>query len=389
MKITLAGPFDTAAFSALSGLDLEGYPAGAAGGVVVPLLAHQLLERGHTVSVVSLDATIDTVSRVARDRFALTYVPLRGAPRYRARVRAMDLFSKEIRALEAEIRAVSSDLVHAHWTYEYAEAAVRSGIPHVVTMHDVGWDNLWLYRDAYRLMRLIMMLRVMPRIQRLTVVSPMMKRLPRHYGYFGPVDVVSNGVSVPTAEPQADRDLSKRFNLVTVGDATRRKNVRASVLAFREVKCRLPHAELHLFGPGLETSFAHGEPGVVGHGPAAHETLMSFLSDHADVLVHPSLQETFGVIIAEAKARGVPAIGGVNSGAVSHVLGEAGLAVDVRNPDAIANAVLHLQSDLTAYQRLREASRRDIEQRFDVERTSSVYMDVYTTIRPQTDTAGP
>lgn len=295
----------------------------------------------------------------------------------------MDLFEREIRFIKTALKASAPHIVHAHWTYEFAEAAVRSSLPHVVTMHDLGWDYLRIYRDPYRAMRLLMKYRVMLRVRNLTVVAPFMAKRAWQYGYFGHVDVVPNGLMVPPRllRACATHGPDWRPKLFTIGNPGPIKNVRASVEAFRLVRREFPGAELHLFGPGLDTTYATGEPGVVGHGNVDHGELMRRLENEATLLIHPSRLETFGMIIAEAKARGVPVVGGENSGGVAFVCGNAGaVTTDIESPQAIANAVIALLASQDKLKEDGDRARDDAAARFDIREVAQLYLDVYERI---------
>lgn len=391
MKVLLAGPTETSALRLSLGLELKGAPP-ADVQTPLALLTAGLRALGHDVHLLTLDSTIATPVTFTEDGISITFCPFREAPQYRARVRALDLFEAEIRYLEAAIRDIKPDIVHAHWTYEYAEAAIRSGCPHIVTMHDLGWECFWQFRDVYRFMRLMMKYRTMPRIRNLTVVAPFMARKARYYGYFGPVTVIPNAVEIPDMAPDAitRRSLDKPC-VVTIGNSSRLKNVRKSVEAFRFVKRQLPQAELHLFGPGLDVGYAVGEPGVVAHGSVRHSELMDFLYDEATLLIHPSRLETFGVIITEAKAHAVPVVGGRNSGGVAYVCGEnAGcLLVDVNDARAIADATLRLIQDSQSYFQNAIRGYEDVRDRFSVRKVSLAYTAAYQGVLGPVDKAQP
>lgn len=381
MKIALLGPIETQAVAVATGTNLDGLPPGTAQTPLAPLAAG-LLRLGHSVHLITLDPSVSEPVTATRDNLTITWCPLRAPPAYRTRARALDLFAHEVAALTRAIRDAAPDFVHAHWTYEFAEAAVRSRRPALVTMHDLGWQYFFQFRDAYRFMRLVMKYRTLPRVRHLSVVTPFMASQARLYGYFGKVDVVPNGVALPDAGVlRAAGDSLAAPRIVTVGNSGRIKNVRASVEAFRTVRRHLPHAELHLFGPGLDDQFAGGEPGVVAHGNVTHPDLMRFLSEQATLLIHPALFETFGVIIAEAKARGVPVVAGAVSGGTSYVVADKGGAiVDVRRPDRIAEAALAILSDPARYAGQSRDARADAAARFDKDRVAERYAAIYRRI---------
>ncbi|RIV37457.1 glycosyltransferase [Micromonospora radicis] len=80
----------------------------------------------------------------------------------------------------------------------------------------------------------------------------------------------------------------------------------------------------------------------------------------ADLLVHPSRGETYGMVVTEALARGIPvlatAVGGLPD-ALGYAAGERpGLLVPPEDPDALADAVRHWLTDATLRERLRRAA---------------------------------
>lgn len=83
-----------------------------------------------------------------------------------------------------------------------------------------------------------------------------------------------------------------------------------------------------------------------------HRELIRFLSERATVLIHPSRFATFGVIITEAKMRGVPAIAGINAGGTIDSISGVGALCDIEDPVAIARAAQEILADSGNYARL-------------------------------------
>ncbi len=349
---------------------------------IIPL-ASELVRLGHDVHFLTLDSNIEKPARTSEGGLSLYYLP----ERKRARHLALSFFSREIAYLEEVLREIRPDIVHAHWTYEFAEAALRSGLPHLVTMHDSPWVVFALYRDAFRFFRLLMALRTIPRIKALAVVSPYLIRHARLHGYFRPVTVVPNGVPIPSlAVDVIRRRLDHPIRIVTVGDSGRLKNVQASVVAFVRIRQRFPDAELHLFGPGLDETYSASAPSVYGHGMIPHGSLMQYFAEDATLLIHPSLEESFGVVLAEAMACGIPCIGGSKSGGVPYVLGPelACMLVDVRDPGQIAGKAAEILADQPEYLRLSEKARDRAKAMFSQHEMAKNYLGIYAKILNKT-----
>ena len=102
----------------------------------------------------------------------------------------------------------------------------------------------------------------------------------------------------------------------------------------------------------------------------------------AQIAVVPSLYEGFGLPAAEAMACGVPVIS-TTGGALPEVVGDAGILVPARNADALAAAIKQLLNDRQAQQRMSEAGRKRVKEKFSWEqaarKTLEVYQEVLTT----------
>ena len=66
------------------------------------------------------------------------------------------------------------------------------------------------------------------------------------------------------------------------------------------------------------------------------------MEEHAIAVVHPSLEESFGMVPLEGMAMGIPVIGGNASGEIPNLLdkGKAGMLVDMKNPSELAAAMI-------------------------------------------------
>jgi glycosyltransferase involved in cell wall biosynthesis len=372
MRIGIAGPLGTPDIEHLLEGDTSQLPREMKGASLLVTLIEGLLRNGHDVSAFTTDpALIPKLGNkvVARgERFTIYYVPRRRhglRPDRGVKGRILDFFNLERRALRDAMLEERPDLIHAHWTYEFAAAALDTGLPCLVTCHDSPWAILGMHRDLYRIVRLLMARSVLRRMRHATVVSPYL--IDELQGMtHASLEIVPNplpdsvfALGRPRQMPDF-RARSPRIAMLLNGWSSR-KNPERGMLAMMDIRKTYPHADLHLYGPDFgpgERAWKwarehHLEDGFVFHGWVPHAQTMRALGE-IDVLLHPALEESFGMTIAEAMALGVPVVAGSMSGAVPWVLGAeqgGGRLVDVRSSQAMTDAILSILSDPHDYAR--------------------------------------
>jgi glycosyltransferase involved in cell wall biosynthesis len=357
------------------------------GGTPVVLLVRELIRRGRRVVVFTLDPSLKPGREITLTGPNLT---IRASGIRDARSRAIDLFATERRFIVDAIRQEHPDLVHAHWTYEFALAATASGAPTVATAHDAPWSVLRYDHHPYRIFRTLMALISARRVSTLTAVSPYVARHWRKYlCYRGELTVIPNGMPEHMfhAGPR-DPPRNKVFTFATILQGwSGRKNGQAALLAFSLFRRSHPECVLLMYGEG------HGNDGPAERwassrflvenvrflGTRPYETLMDEIDRHVDVLVHPSLEESHGMVLTECMSIGIPTIGGIASGAVPFTLdfGRAGLLCDVRSHTAIAKAMSSLFMDRERYKRISASGRKYASDCFSIRNVADRYEEVY------------
>jgi len=111
-----------------------------------------------------------------------------------------------------------------------------------------------------------------------------------------------------------------------------------------------------------------------------HETLREIAS--AAVLLHPALEESFGMTGLEAMVVGTPVIAGRDSGNMPFLLdhGNAGVLCDVRSPQAIADALLGVLMDQERAERIVQCAREVARSKFSEDKVIPAYIDYYRDI---------
>jgi len=391
MRIGIAGHIATDSIARYLAGDATGLPRGYYGAPLLGTLIGALLERGHTVVAytTSSDMPHGTRASASGERFKITYCAARPrAFRYSDGHwgRAADAFRHERALLAQAMQDDAPDLVHAHWSYEFALAAIESGLPHLVTCHDVPQVVLKHASNLYRLVRYFMARRVLHRAQHLTAVSPYLKKMVEGYARV-PISVVPNPLPVHPAHLDASArryDPARPRIAMVLNGWGALKNPQPALRAFAALRRTIPAAELSImgsdYGPGGKAeSWARAQgltAGVHFMGQQPYSVLLDKLAE-SDLLLHPSLEETFGMSIAEAMSLGVPVVGGQSSGAVPWVIGEGGVVTDVASIEAIELALVRLLADPDIHQRHSKAARARAHDQFSAARVADAYEENY------------
>lgn len=350
LHAAVVGPLDVARLVAEFGLESSGResaPVLSGGHPATTSLVVALAPLVDRLELVTLDHRRESPAQFVGEHVRLSVGPMRP----RARSRARDLYAAERRFIAGQLASSQPDAVSAHWTYEFALGTLDSGLPHLITVHDWAPAILWSMRDKYRTVRLLMQLLTFARGRNFAAVSPYMARraglLTR-----GRVAVLPNGLESSWYEERLQQPSQMLVLAVNHGFA-RHKNTGRLLTAWPDVLLRHPTAELVLAGnhhePDGPASKWAQERGLTHRvrfvGPVEEPELKDLLQS-ASVFAHPSLEESFGLVALEAMAQGVPVVGGLRSGAIPWLLeAGAGVLIDVRKPEAIADAITTLLAD--------------------------------------------
>ena len=97
------------------------------GGYLIATLARALVERQHRVSVITLSPELEEPITLTGPRLHYYVYPMR------TRKMMRDLYKLERKGLREGIALAKPDVLHAHWTYEFALACLESDLPMVIT----------------------------------------------------------------------------------------------------------------------------------------------------------------------------------------------------------------------------------------------------------------
>ncbi|MGI8826069.1 MAG: glycosyltransferase family 4 protein [Chloroflexota bacterium] len=257
------------------------------------------------------------------------------------------------RRVHEVLTAERFDVVHAH------EPLMPSLPPTVLMYSDaVNVGTFHAYRGSYYgyFYGRPVLRRVFNKLDARIAVSRAAKRFVRQY-FMAPYRVIPNGVEVQRFDPRRVEPIRElmdgRPNILFVGRPEKRKGVGYLLRAYPHIKNAFPDARFVVVGAGdwndsryrryIERHDMH-DIQIVGR--VSEEELPRYLRS-ANVMCAPAVSgESFGIVLLEAMAAGVPVVAS-NIEGYSEVVtnGAEGFLVPPRDEHALADAVCSVLQD--------------------------------------------
>lgn len=182
------------------------------------------------------------------------------------------------------------------------------------------------------------------------------------------VSVIGGGVNFPILPEMIEREAGPAPTLLFVGIDFHRKGGDLVLRAFSQVRRLFPAAQLIVV---TQDPIPMGLPlaGVRVLGPIWNRVEVESLYRQADVFILPSRQETWGDVLLEAMAFGLPCIG-VHGQAMEDIIvhGETGFLVTPEQVDLLAEAIIQLFEQPELRYRMGQAAHSLVAQEFTWER---------------------
>ncbi|RMF45412.1 MAG: glycosyltransferase [Anaerolineae bacterium] len=175
------------------------------------------------------------------------------------------------------------------------------------------------------------------------------------------ITVVGGGVNFEHL-PEIRRVPRPPRNLFFIGKDFYRKGGDVLLLAFARLREQIPDVRLKLMTNFPKSASALPLEGVEVIAPTWNRSVIQGLYSQADVFVLPSRLETWGDVLLEAMAYGLPCVG-VEGDAASEIIlpGKSGFVVPQQRPGALAAALLRLCSDPQLAFHMGQAGRQHVE----------------------------
>lgn len=400
MKIAILAPSHKSFISQfLKNIEPQDLPEGYFGAPFIGILIKELLNQGHEIIAVTTTVSKNRnyeISEYSNENFHWVVIPARKRsirPNGYKLGRILDFFAFERNQIKKIIQKYDPDFVHAHWSYEFAGAIKNNKIPHLITIHDNPYQVLKYMTNFYRFGRLLMSEWVMHNTKFASTVSPYMQQYAAKR--CKELRIIPNPVQVNLLQADILNSIELKIPylktnpklIMVLNGWDKLKNGRKGLIAFKKIKEKIPGASLHLVGneTGLnERAWKDAKHldlnDVVFHGTISHSMLLSELKSF-HLMLHPSLEESFGVVLIEAMANSVPVIGGKDSGAVPWVVNNNRLLADVNDVNDIVNKSLRLLSNTDDYKNAVIEGYNNVTKRFSAEAVVRQYEAYYNSIK--------
>lgn len=183
------------------------------------------------------------------------------------------------------------------------------------------------------------------------------------------IHLVYNGIDTEVFHPLPDVEPKPWQIMATASADQPLKGLRYLLIALSQLVKKYPQLNLLLVSKpqaGGETESLIKRLNLAKHIQCVHGISTEDLVAHyaqSSVAVVPSVYEGFGLPAGEAMACGVPVVS-TNGGALPEVVGDAGVLVEVKNAEAIAQAIESLLLNKNLRRDYAERGRKRIEEKF-------------------------
>lgn len=326
-------------------------------GVHIHSLSKKLVEMGHEVYVITYP------HKDIKDIDGIHVIGTKGIDL--PGIRGLTFKKNAKKALEKLLKEEDIDIIHGHYLFPAGAAAVEVGKKHniktYVTAH--GSDMFEMYKKQSFMRKPLK--KVLKDADKVFAVSNALKDEILATEVPNIADKLSlywNSVDIDKFKISDDNEFKKSLGInkpivMFVGNLIKRKNVKTILDAKKLSKIDF---ELVVVGGGpllgnLKKKVKDENiEGVTFTGP---RTDVENIIPSADVLILPSFSESFGLVLIEALACGVPVIGSNVGGIKEIITDDVGLLIDPNDPKTVSIAIDKLLSDKDLYDSFKSNAR--------------------------------
>ncbi len=348
MKICLVSPYD---FMREGGVNQH-----------ILRIAENFRALGHTAKIIApTSVDPEEISHPDPNVYLVgTVVPIKANGSVARITLSLNLSSKVKEILQQE----HFDVVHVHEPLMPAlplTVLAHSNAVNIGTFHAFAQSHI-----GYYYMRPILRYFINKLDGRIAVSEPARDFISQYFK--GSYEIIPNGIDLTRFEHESQPIpalMDGKLNILFVGRfSERRKGLKYLLKAYETVKRQMPNTRLIIVGKGD----AKGYKRYLNRHEIQDVVFTGFVSDQELPRYHRSCQvfcapstggESFGIVLLEAMASGLPVIASDIPGYASVIEhGKQGMLVEPKNREALAMALIHVLADASLRQRMSEASRK-------------------------------
>lgn len=277
------------------------------------------------------------------------------------------------------MRMIPLDIVHAHSPFTAGSEALRLAVlrklPLVATFHSKFYDDFLKLTKSETLAKagVRFVVDFFNRCDEVWAVGASTANVLHEYGYQGEIQVMPNGVTQRSAEPEAIEEVNRRWGLkkepliLFVGQINWKKNILTVLEACAQMKRQGAKFRLILAGQGPDMRAVERKISdldlkertfLAGH--ITDMRLLDGLYARASLFAFPSLYDAAPMVVREAAVMGTPAVMVRGSTAAEIIReGENGLLCENSAAD-LARVMLSALRDREALERIGQNARETI-----------------------------
>jgi len=245
------------------------------------------------------------------------------------------------------------DLIHVHFSYP-AGAAVRMicerlKLKYIVTEHRGAIDNF--LQNRYLRPQIKQTYR---QAERIIAVSEFTRKQIQKAGFDNlPVEIIPNGIQIQNFLMSTQK--SEPSNLVYIGNLIPTKGIQLLIKALAELKQEGINFQLDIIGDGKYKNVLQRlskdlnlQNNIHFLGIKTPEEICNLLSSY-DILVQPSLLESFSIVLIEAMAAGLPVIATRCGGPEFIVTEQTGILVQPASVKELVSGLKYMKDNWQKY----------------------------------------
>jgi glycosyltransferase involved in cell wall biosynthesis len=339
--LAILGPCSPAAVVRLLGeIDLKA-PDLLDEGTPVNVFVANISSAFNSVSVLTYSRHAQKISTYSYKNITFFVFPLRSNKFW-----ILDWYRVERKQIVKILRKINPTIVHAHWTYEYAVAALTYRKKVLITVHDNPLNVVKLTPDLLRLQKYLMSLfvRIVGFQSTFIFVSnSLLHSWTKDYWLNKYQIVIYNFNKIEITNNL--NFIRSPVEITSIGNASHLKNISGLLQAWNHLRHEFPGIVINLIGVDLDMNSEFCKlwrdllgNSVIWHGYCKQSEVIKIL-DNTSIYVHLSHEESQCLSVVEAMSRGCVCIINQNVPALRETTSGYAILVDVHSPESVLDGL--------------------------------------------------